>query len=171
MDFLADLSALKAVHPDEMTNGRPSSSQPVPRSESPLLQKLKQGEVPYAYCAWCAASLPTRSKLEEHYLSNHCDASFAPGGGRSRSGILVLLVDQRPIGQSRRQTLTALSAPEAEVVALSEALMPAIIIHESCRNIGLEVGPSPDVLFMLFSNRRAVLHRLSSKPSWERSYN
>ena len=64
---------------------------------------------------------------------------------------LVLLVDQKTnrasalLWQSRRQTLTALSAPEAEVVALSEALMPAIIIHESCRNIGLEVGPSPDV--------------------------
>ena len=71
LDFHADLSALKANLPDEMTHGRPSSSQPVPRSDSPLLQKLKQGEVPYAYCAWCTASLPTRSKLEEHYFSAH----------------------------------------------------------------------------------------------------
>ena len=76
-------------------------------------------------------------------VQTYCDASFAPGGGRSRSGILVLLVDQKTnrasalLWQSRRQTLTAMSAPEAEVVALSEALMPAIIIHESCRNIGL----------------------------------
>ena len=60
-------------------------------------------------------------------LQTYCDASFAPGGGRSRSGILVLLVDQVTnrasllLWQSRRQTLTALSAPEAEVVALSEA--------------------------------------------------
>ena len=87
-------------------------------------------------------------------VQTYCDASFAPGGGRSRTGILVLLVDQKTnrasalLWQSRRQTLTALSAPEAEVVALSEALMPAIIIHESCRNIGLEVGLSPDVLFV-----------------------
>ena len=72
-------------------------------------------------------------------VQTYCDASFDPGGGRSRTGILVLLVDQKTnrasalLWQSRRQTLTALSAPEAEVVALSEALMPAIIIHESCR--------------------------------------
>ena len=70
LDFHADLSALKAILPDEMTS-RPSSSQPVPRSDSPLLQKLKQGEVPYAFCAWCTAALPTRSKLEEHYFSAH----------------------------------------------------------------------------------------------------
>ena len=27
-------------------------------------------------------------------VQTYCDASFAPGGGRSRSGILVLLVDE-----------------------------------------------------------------------------
>ena len=32
---------------------------------------LSQGEVPYAYCAWCPVSLPTRSKLEEDYFSAH----------------------------------------------------------------------------------------------------
>ena len=90
--------------------------------------------------------LPCPSPLT---VQTYCDASFAPGGGRSRSGILVLLVDQKTnrasllLWQSRRQTLTALSAPEAEVVALSEALMPAITIHESCRDIGLEAGLSP----------------------------
>ena len=71
LDFHVDLSALKAILQDVMTHGRPSGSQPVPRSDSPLLQKLKQGEVPCAYCAWCPVSLPTRSKLEEHYFSVH----------------------------------------------------------------------------------------------------
>ena len=70
LDFHADLSALKAILPDE-TNERPSSSQPVPRSDSPLLQKLKQGETTYAHCAWCPATLPTRHKLEEHYFNQH----------------------------------------------------------------------------------------------------
>ena len=56
-------------------------------------------------------------------VQTYCDASFAPGSGRSRSGILVLLVGEVTkrasllLWQSRRQTLTALSAPEAEVVA------------------------------------------------------
>ena len=44
---------------------------PVPRSDSLLLQKLKQGEVPYAHCAWCKEALKTRSMLEEHYYSIH----------------------------------------------------------------------------------------------------
>ena len=70
LDFHADLSALKAILPDEMPE-RPSNSQPVPRSNSPLLQKLKQGEATYAYCAWCPAALPTRNKLEEHYFTAH----------------------------------------------------------------------------------------------------
>ena len=70
LDFHADLSALKAIHPDE-THDCPSNSRPVARSDSPLLQKLKQGEATYAYCAWCPAALPTRHKLEEHYLVAH----------------------------------------------------------------------------------------------------
>ena len=42
-----------------------------------------------------------------------------------------------------RHYCCALSAPEAEVVALSEALMPAVVIYESCFDIGLEVGQCP----------------------------
>ena len=70
LDFHADLSALKAIDPDE-TQDRPLIGSPVPRSDSPLLQKLKQGETTYAYCAWCTAALPTRHKLEEHYYTAH----------------------------------------------------------------------------------------------------
>ena len=62
--FLADLSALKA---EEVTRARPNSSKPVPRSDSLLLHMLKQGEVPYAHCAWCKEALKTRNMLEEHY--------------------------------------------------------------------------------------------------------
>ena len=108
-------------------------------------------------------------------VQTYSDASFAPGGGRSRSGILVLLVDQKTnrasalLWQSRRQTLTALSAPEAEVVALSEALMPAIIIHESCRDIGLEVGPSPDVLFVVKTDSQVTLTQLRNESVTTRS--
>ena len=99
-------------------------------------------------------------------VQTYCDASFALGGGRSRSGILVLLVDQQTnrasllLWQSRRQTLTALSAPEAEVVALSEAFMPAVVIHESCRDIGLEVGLSPQVVFVVKTDSQVTLTQL-----------
>ena len=54
-----------------MTRAKPSGSDPVPRSESPLLQKLKQGEVPYAHCVWCKEALKTRSMLEDLYYSIH----------------------------------------------------------------------------------------------------
>ena len=42
LDFLADLSALKAIDPDEVTRARQPENRPVPKSESPLLQKLKR---------------------------------------------------------------------------------------------------------------------------------
>ena len=70
LDFHADLSALKVILPDE-SHEHPLSSQPVPRSDSPLLHKLKQGETTYAHCAWCTIALPTRYKLEEHYYLAH----------------------------------------------------------------------------------------------------
>ena len=116
--------------------------------------------------------LPCSSPLT---VQTYCDASFAPGGGRSRSGILVLLVDQLTnrasalIWQSRRQTLTALSAPEAEVVALSEAWMPAIVIHDSCRDIGLEVGLSPHVLFVVKTDSQVTLTQLRNESVTTRS--
>ena len=71
--------------------------------------------------------------------------------------------------QSRRQTLTALSAPEAEVVALSEALMPAVVIHESCCDIGLEVGHSPQVLFVVKTDSQVTLTQLRNESVTTRS--
>ena len=59
--------------------------------------------------------------------------------------------------QSRRQTLTALSAPEAEVVAFSEALMPSVVIHDACRNIGLVVGLTPGILFAIKTDSQVTL--------------
>ena len=71
LDFLADLSALKVIDPEEVARARPPGNGPVPKSGSPLLQKLKQGDIPYAHCAWCKRALKTRSMLEEHYYAIH----------------------------------------------------------------------------------------------------
>ena len=38
LDFLADVSALKVIDPEEVTQARPLEDRPVPKSESPLLQ-------------------------------------------------------------------------------------------------------------------------------------
>ena len=69
----------------------------------------------------------------------------------------------------KRQTLTALSAPEAEVIALSEALTPAVIIHESRRDIGLEVGLSPQVLFVVKTDSQVTLSQLRNESVTTRS--
>ena len=69
----------------------------------------------------------------------------------------------------KTKTLTALSAPEAEVVALSEALMPAVVIHESCRDIGLEVGLSPQVLFVVKTDSQMTLTQLRNESVTTRS--
>ena len=71
LDCLADLSALKVIDPEEVARARPPKDQPVPRSESSLLQKLKSEALPYAHCAWCEETPKTRSMLEEHYYATH----------------------------------------------------------------------------------------------------
>ena len=71
LDFLADLSALKVIDPDEVTQARPPEDRPVPKSESPLLQQLKYGDLPCAHCAWSKETPKTRSMLEEHYYAIH----------------------------------------------------------------------------------------------------
>ena len=55
------------------------------------------------------------------------------------------------------------------MVALSEALMPAIIIHESCRDVGLEVGPSPEVLFIVKTDSQVALTQLRNESVTTRS--
>ena len=41
--------------------------------------------------------------------------------------------------------------------------MPAVVIHESCRDIGLEVGQSPQVLFVVKTDSQATLTQLHNE--------
>ena len=70
-DFLADLSALKVIDPDEVSQAIPPGDQPVPKSNSRLLEKLKHEGLPYAHCACCTEAPKTRSMLEERYYEIH----------------------------------------------------------------------------------------------------
>eukprot|EP00971_Amphidinium_carterae_P349442 6491020-Amphidinium_carterae.1 len=82
-------------------------------------------------------------RAKSRFTIVYCDASFAHNGGRSRSGCSIYLVLPSSLGEgpqhvllswsSRRQTLTAASAPEAEVAALAESLMPGIVLQDACR--------------------------------------
>ena len=71
LDFLADLSALRVIDPDEVTQAVPPEDRPVPKSSSSLLQMLKYQDLPYAHCAWCDVTPKIGSMLEEHYYEIH----------------------------------------------------------------------------------------------------
>ena len=47
--------------------------------------------------------------------------------------------------------------------------MPAVIIRESCRDIGLEVGLSPEVLFVVTTDSQATLTHLRNESVTTRS--
>ena len=71
LDFLADLSALKVIDPDTVSQAIPPRDQPLPTSTSLLLDQLRHDSIPYAYCAWCEETPKTRGMLEEHYYEIH----------------------------------------------------------------------------------------------------
>eukprot|EP00971_Amphidinium_carterae_P307262 6106172-Amphidinium_carterae.2 len=92
------------------------------------------------------ATLPVFAPVEPMIVV-YTDASFAGGGGRSRSGCSIYLMLPCSLGEgpqhillqwsSRRQTLIANSAPEAEtgkIAAIAEAMMPGIVVQDACRN-------------------------------------
>ena len=81
----------------------------------------------------------------------YTDASFATGQGRSRSCILICL-DVPGTGEcsvlqwsSRRQTITAYSAPEAEIVAMSEGVMTSLLTYDAAEFLGVSAGVSPQL--------------------------
>ena len=67
------------------------------------------------------------------HIHSFTDASFATSQGRSRSGYMICLVHPKTGNysvlqwSSRRQTITAYSAPQAEIVAMSEGVMTALL--------------------------------------------
>ena len=54
-----------------MNQAIPPGDQPVPKSNSRLLQKLKHEGLPYAHGAWRDETPKTRSMLAEHYYEIH----------------------------------------------------------------------------------------------------
>ena len=83
-------------------------------------------------------------------LNVYVDASFASGGGRSRSGLAMYLVN--PVKgtesliqwASRRQTSMATSAPEAEVSAMAEGYAASIFLFDTLSEMGLVSGSGPE---------------------------
>ena len=87
-------------------------------------------------CAYCRRAPGPQKKASHQGQPTATGVHFSRLGTTSTS---------RECRSSRRQTLTALSAPKAEVAALSEALTHSVVIHDACRDVGLSVGCTPEL--------------------------
>ena len=82
---------------------------------------------------------------------SYTDASFATSQGASRSGYMTCLVHPETGSYSvlqwslRRQTITAYSAPEAEIVAMSEGVMAALLTYDALTFLGVSAGITPQL--------------------------
>ena len=99
-------------------------------------------------------------------LNVYVDASFASGGGRSRSGLAMYLVNptngKESIIQwaSRRQTSMATSAPEAEVSAMAEGFAASIFLFDTLSEIGLVSGSGPSSIMSMKTDSAVALKQL-----------
>ena len=102
-------------------------------------------------------------------LNVYVDASFASGGGRSRSGLAMYLVNpsngKESIIQwaSRRQTSMATSAPEAEVSAMAEGFAASIFLFDTLSEIGLVSGTGPSSIMSMKTDSAVALKQLGTQ--------
>ena len=111
----------------------------------------------------------------EPLLTLYVDASFSTGGGRSRTGIAMYLVN--PIDgseslvqwASRRQTSMATSAPEAEVSAMAEGFAASILLFDSPKDLKLVKGVGPSWILSMKTDSAVALKQLNTQSVTVRS--
>ena len=102
-------------------------------------------------------------------LNAYVDASFASGGGRSRSGLAMYLVNHKDGTESliqwasRRQTSMATSAPEAEVSAMAEGYATSIFLFDTLSELGLVSGSGPSALMSMKTDSAVALKQLGTQ--------
>ena len=94
-------------------------------------------------------------------LVAYCDASFAPEGGRSHSGWIVLLHDCVIAWRSGRQATVTLSTAEAELMAMSEA----VLALQSTDSMMKDMFPAGQQL-QLYSDSTSALAIANGSGSW-----
>ena len=94
-------------------------------------------------------------------LAAYCDASFAPEGARSHSGWLVFLHDCAISWKSGRQSSITLSTAEAELTAMSEAVLALQSTEAMIKDIIPEGQP-----LQLFSDSTSALAIANGSGSW-----
>ena len=118
---------------------------------------------------------PNDVAFGELLLTLYVDASFSTGGGRSRTGIAMYLVN--PIDgseslvqwASRRQTSMATSAPEAEVSAMAEGFAASIFLFDSLKELRLVKGVGPSCILSMKTDSAVALKQLSAQSVTVRS--
>ena len=105
------------------------------------------------------------------HIHTYADASFSVSGGRSRSGFLVFLVKPATGNHSvlqwssRRQTITAYSAPEAEIVAMSDGIMTSILTYDAAEFLAVCVcggGATPFLKIQMKTDSDTGLNQLKN---------
>ena len=94
------------------------------------------------------------------------DASFAPGGDRSRSGVVILLNGQVVHHASNKQSLTSVSSCEAEINAGVMGLKLGLAI----RNV-VEEASRRDVAISLVGDNTAAVQSITTEvTSWRNKH-
>ena len=110
----------------------------------------------------------------ELLLTLYVDASFSTGGGRSRTGMAMYLVN--PIygseslvqWASRRQTSLATPAPEA-VSAMAEGFAASIFLFDSLKELKLVKGVGPSCILSMKTDSAVALKQLNTRSVTVRS--
>ena len=118
---------------------------------------------------------PNDVAFGELLLTLYVDASFSTGGGRSRTGIAMYLVN--PIDgseslvqwASRRQTSMATSAPDAEVSAMAEGFAASIFLFDSLKELKLVKGIGPSCILSMKTDSAVALKQLNTQSVTVRS--
>ena len=102
-------------------------------------------------------------KLELHVYS---DASYNQGGGRGRTGVAIYLcrVDTGEESMiqcvSKKQGMTATSAPEAELAALAEAASIGMYMNEVLVTAGVVENKTPEVNFIIDTDSQVAMQQI-----------
>ena len=85
--------------------------------------------------------MPMKTRGSDRHVEVYSDASWAPGGGRSRTGWVVFWNDAIIDYGSNKQTLTSLSSCEAELRAATDAWLRTADTIEFMRELDVVTEP------------------------------
>ena len=92
------------------------------------------------------------------------DASWAPGNGRSQSGVVVCMGDTPLMWKSSKQSLTALSSAEAELIALTQGYQYAMGVEAVMACVGL------DMKVTVLCDNAPTIDTVKGTTSWRSRY-